>query len=321
VNLKRVVAVVVCAQSLMVCANARGEAPRYAVETVAGNGEPGDLSSEGGDARAMPVDQPFGVEIGPDGALYAMWIALREGRSADRKAANAVASILNHDDGSLSQWVGGNSQHVCEPLDYMIAARIVETKENDTRQLATTGCDDLAKIEVERDDDSILRNGFCKNLTVGQSLKAFVAQVRSVVSRCPEPINHAPRDSHVCQESHGTSPSWNVNLFLREPSGILERLADIVGFEVGIVGEDLLLGSAVGDLPDDDRYADAHAADCGAPAEDLWIERDAIKHCLDSAGEHQLSNSTIAAAATRPGRTNAAYMDCTAGQASSGTRA
>jgi len=40
------------------------------IETVAGNGQPGDLPSGGGQALNVPVDQPFGVEIGPDGALY-----------------------------------------------------------------------------------------------------------------------------------------------------------------------------------------------------------------------------------------------------------
>jgi streptogramin lyase len=40
------------------------------VDTVAGNGQPGDLLSDGGTARDVPLDQPFGVEIGPGGPLY-----------------------------------------------------------------------------------------------------------------------------------------------------------------------------------------------------------------------------------------------------------
>ncbi len=43
---------------------------RLVIETVAGDGRSGDLPPGGGAALAVPVDQPFGVELGPDGALY-----------------------------------------------------------------------------------------------------------------------------------------------------------------------------------------------------------------------------------------------------------
>lgn len=40
----------------------------WQVKTIAGNGLPGDLNHS--DATQTPLDQPFGVERGPDGALY-----------------------------------------------------------------------------------------------------------------------------------------------------------------------------------------------------------------------------------------------------------
>jgi DNA-binding beta-propeller fold protein YncE len=43
--------------------------PALVIETVAGNGRPGDRRA-GGHALRVPLDQPFGVECGPDGALY-----------------------------------------------------------------------------------------------------------------------------------------------------------------------------------------------------------------------------------------------------------
>ncbi|MGD9723941.1 MAG: hypothetical protein AB7O59_20465 [Pirellulales bacterium] len=43
----------------------------YVISTVAGNGQTGDLPPDDrNDAVRVPVDQPFGVEVGPDGALY-----------------------------------------------------------------------------------------------------------------------------------------------------------------------------------------------------------------------------------------------------------
>jgi hypothetical protein len=43
---------------------------RLSIETVAGNGQGGALRQGGGLAREVSVDQPFGVEVGPGGALY-----------------------------------------------------------------------------------------------------------------------------------------------------------------------------------------------------------------------------------------------------------
>jgi hypothetical protein len=43
---------------------------KYRIETIAGNGKLGDTPEKGSNAREVPVDYPFGVEYGPDGALY-----------------------------------------------------------------------------------------------------------------------------------------------------------------------------------------------------------------------------------------------------------
>lgn len=42
----------------------------YRIETIAGNGATGDTPDNATDARTVPVDLPFGVEYGPDRALY-----------------------------------------------------------------------------------------------------------------------------------------------------------------------------------------------------------------------------------------------------------
>jgi streptogramin lyase len=42
----------------------------WQIQTVAGSGAAGDLPAQGGAATEAAVDQPFGVEIGPKGALF-----------------------------------------------------------------------------------------------------------------------------------------------------------------------------------------------------------------------------------------------------------
>lgn len=61
---------VVLAGLLLVTSNARSAEPRHRIDTIAGSGQAGDLPAGGGQALAVPVNQPFGVEHGPDGALY-----------------------------------------------------------------------------------------------------------------------------------------------------------------------------------------------------------------------------------------------------------
>jgi DNA-binding beta-propeller fold protein YncE len=49
---------------------ALGAEPEYTIETIAGHGQGGDLPASGGPAIEVPVDLPFGLATGPDGALY-----------------------------------------------------------------------------------------------------------------------------------------------------------------------------------------------------------------------------------------------------------
>jgi streptogramin lyase len=49
---------------------AAGSETRYRIQTLAGNGKPGDIPNGGGKATEISIDLPFGVEKGPDGALY-----------------------------------------------------------------------------------------------------------------------------------------------------------------------------------------------------------------------------------------------------------
>jgi streptogramin lyase len=66
--------------------------PRYDIETVAGNGQPGDLPAAGGKATEVPVDLPFGVENGQDGALYITAIGSHRVLRLDRKSGQ-VSSV------------------------------------------------------------------------------------------------------------------------------------------------------------------------------------------------------------------------------------
>lgn len=65
--------------------------PRYRIETLAGTGMPGAFPEAGGPAREVPVDLPFGVENGPDGALYVTCVGTHRVLRLDRKSGRLTS--------------------------------------------------------------------------------------------------------------------------------------------------------------------------------------------------------------------------------------
>ncbi len=57
----------------------------YSIETIAGTGKPGN-NGAAGQALQTNIDQPFGVEIGPDGALYITEVGQHRVRRLDLKS-------------------------------------------------------------------------------------------------------------------------------------------------------------------------------------------------------------------------------------------
>src|SRR5439155_15556609 len=68
-----------------------------------------------------------------------------------------------------------------------------------------------------------------------------------------------------------------MHFFLREPGRVLERRLQVLAFEIRIVGEDLVLGRSVRELPGDDGHGNPHAADAGPAAENPRVESDPLE--------------------------------------------
>ena len=65
----------------------------YHIDTVAGNGE-SRLGRFTGDVEDVAISQPFGVEIGPDGALYVCEVGNHRVLRVDLEA---VSKVLDFD--------------------------------------------------------------------------------------------------------------------------------------------------------------------------------------------------------------------------------
>jgi sugar lactone lactonase YvrE len=74
---------------------AAGPGAQYRIQTLAGNGMAGDIPSGGGKATEISVDLPFGVENGPDGALYITTVGSHRVLRLDRQSGQVTSVAGN----------------------------------------------------------------------------------------------------------------------------------------------------------------------------------------------------------------------------------
>ena len=81
----------------LLAGSARAAEPPVAfqIETVAGDGRNGPFPAAGGAALAVPIDQPFGVEVGPRGDLYITSVGSQRVLRLDR-ASGQLASVAGN---------------------------------------------------------------------------------------------------------------------------------------------------------------------------------------------------------------------------------
>src|SRR5262245_37583005 len=90
-----IAAAIVVSFIVMTPSAAGDKSPQYRIQTLAGNGMPGDVPDGGGKATEIAVDLPFGVEHGPDGALYITTVGSHRVLRLDRKSGQVTSVAGN----------------------------------------------------------------------------------------------------------------------------------------------------------------------------------------------------------------------------------
>jgi hypothetical protein len=90
------------------------------------------------------------------------------------------------------------------------------------------------------------------------------------VPKLLQEVDRLRRDSSICKKPHA-SRTERVHLVLSEGSGVGERLADIVFFEVGQFVHNLRWRDAVGDEVDDVSHRNAKPTNRRSPGEHVWV--------------------------------------------------
>jgi DNA-binding beta-propeller fold protein YncE len=68
---------------------------QYRIQTLAGNGKTGDIPEGGGKATEVSLDLPFGVENGPEGALYITTVGSHRVLRLDRRSGQVTSVAGN----------------------------------------------------------------------------------------------------------------------------------------------------------------------------------------------------------------------------------
>lgn len=169
-------------------------------------------------------------------------------------------------------------QHGRQPLDDMRGARVRKTKEDDASGPVTGQNREIAKLEIEGKNDTILGDGTREDLGVrGSAVHPELSEVDGIVSVLAQPLDDAYVHAHVSEKAHAARLR-DSDFLARQPGGVLDRLLDVLPFEVGVAGKDLLEARTMSDLPHDHRDRNSHSADARPPTHDLRIERDAVEH-------------------------------------------
>ena len=109
-----------------------------------------------------------------------------------------------------------------------------EPKEDDARLVENPEGEDVADVEIEREDDAAIPAGALDEFEIRTTLQSQCAHMDRLVSEFSRELDGPGRDSSVGQKSHRSGVN-GMQFVLRECRRIGERLADVVGFEFGKV--------------------------------------------------------------------------------------
>ena len=101
-----------------------------------------------------------------------------------------------------------------------------------TLGLSSTPRARFTKVQIERDDDAVIRASSLDKFGVRRALEPETSHVGRLVAELLQVLDGLGRDSSVCQKPHA-SRAEGVHFVPCEGRGVDERLTDVFLFEVG----------------------------------------------------------------------------------------
>jgi hypothetical protein len=139
---------------------------------------------------------------------------------------------------------------------------IRQSKDDHARLIQDAKRENVAKVEIARDDNAAIRARSFDKDNVWSSLESKSSVVSRFVTKLRQELDDLWRDPSIRQKTHA-SGSESVQLVLSQGGGMPEGLADVLFLEVGQFLHDLRRSHAVGNEVDnmgDGNPKTAHGA-------------------------------------------------------------
>lgn len=150
----------------------------------------------------------------------------------DWELSDSVPRVLDKDQRACFKVDVAFRKHDRETLVNGVDAFIGESEDDDAGLVEYAEGQNVTKVQIERDDDAVVRASSLDKFSVRRALKAEASHVGRLVAELLQELDGLGRDSSVCQKPHA-SRAEGVHFVLSEGRGVDERLTDVFLFEVG----------------------------------------------------------------------------------------
>src|SRR5579872_3054080 len=110
-------------------------------------------------------------------------------------------------------------------------ALIGEAKEDDARLVQDSECEDVAKVEVECQDDARMGASTINQLDIWRALQTQRPDMNRFVSQLYQEVDGPRRDTGVGQKPHPSCTS-GMQFVLCQGRSVGERLSDVLWLEI-----------------------------------------------------------------------------------------
>ena len=120
----------------------------------------------------------------------------------ERKPSHAVPRVLDDDNRAVCDRVARLREDVAEPFDHAIGPRILHSKYDDARLAPTRDRDDLAEVEIERQQNAPFGARLREDIRVLHAVELLIAKVNDIVATAPQPFRDPRAHAHIAKKLH-----------------------------------------------------------------------------------------------------------------------
>src|SRR5262245_28564948 len=161
---------------------------------------------------------------------------------------------------------------VNDGADHLIRQKVLSSDLDDAGRFPSASGEDCREVEIVRNDNEALRWPMS-----GSQRRARLPH-RWWTSGQPRtrdsPAGRSSLATGSCPRAASRLAQRNF-AFLSSPGGVGQSLGDVLGFEIGILAQDLVPDSSRGDEADDRADGDTHAPNAWLSAHDSGVTSDA----------------------------------------------